>query len=102
MQALRALVLQSESQLVTITGFGGAGKTTLSIHLAKLLAGQFSGGAYFINLAALTKIEDIPLEIAHALKVRYEPGRNILEGFSESLLNRNILLILDNFPSACL
>ncbi len=96
-QRLQGLLRSDETRLVTITGFGGAGKTTLSIHLAKLLAGQFSGGAYFINLAALTKIEDIPLEIAHALKIRYEPGRNILEGFSESLFNRNILLILDNF-----
>jgi predicted ATPase/DNA-binding CsgD family transcriptional regulator len=97
MQNLQHLLQNDETRLVTITGFGGAGKTTLSIHLAKMLAGEFSGGVYFINLAALTKIDDIPLEIAHTLKIRYEPGRNILEGFRDALFGRSILLVLDNF-----
>jgi predicted ATPase/DNA-binding CsgD family transcriptional regulator len=97
LQNLQRLLLSDETHLLTITGFGGAGKTTLSIHLAKMLAGQFSGGAYFVNLAALTKIDDIPLEIAHILRIRYESGRSILEGLQETLANRSILLILDNF-----
>jgi predicted ATPase/DNA-binding CsgD family transcriptional regulator len=96
-QNLQRLLLSDETRLVTITGFGGAGKTTLSIHLAKLLAGEFSGGAYFVNLAALTKIDDIPLEIAHTLKIRYEAGRSILHGLKEIFTSRKVLLILDNF-----
>jgi predicted ATPase/DNA-binding CsgD family transcriptional regulator len=96
-QNLQGLLRSDETRLVTITGFGGAGKTTLSIHLAKMLAGKFSGGAYFVNLAALTKIDDIPLEIAHTLKIRYEAGRSILHGLKETLASRSILLILDNF-----
>jgi predicted ATPase/DNA-binding CsgD family transcriptional regulator len=96
-QNLQGLLRSDETRLVTITGFGGAGKTTLSIHLAKMLAGKFSDGAYFVNLAALTKIDDIPLEIAHTLKIRYEAGRSILHGLKETLASRSILLILDNF-----
>jgi predicted ATPase/DNA-binding CsgD family transcriptional regulator len=94
---LQHLLQDLETRLVTITGFGGAGKTTLAIHLAGMIVAEFTGGAYFINLAALTKIEDIPLEIAHTLNVPYKAGRNILNGFKETLARRKILLILDNF-----
>ncbi len=95
--ALRTLVLRPDVQLVTITGFGGAGKTTLAIDLARMLLDEFSGGVYFVNLASLTKIEEIPLEIAHALKIRHEVGRSVIERLQEALAGRNILLILDNF-----
>ncbi|HAX70641.1 MAG TPA: hypothetical protein DCY14_13595 [Anaerolineae bacterium] len=97
LQALQQVMCDDATRLLTITGFGGAGKTTLAVRLAQTLAGVFKDGVYFINLAALTKSEAIPLEIAHALKIPYEAGRSLLEGFKEVLVRRQPLIILDNF-----
>jgi predicted ATPase/DNA-binding CsgD family transcriptional regulator len=96
MQAIQQMLSSDETRLVTLAGFGGAGKTTLALHLAELLANNFYG-VYFVNLAPLIKSESIPLEVAHTLKVRYDAGRGMLDNLKESFIHRRILLVLDNF-----
>ncbi|MFZ5878441.1 MAG: LuxR C-terminal-related transcriptional regulator [Chloroflexota bacterium] len=95
--SLRDLLLREDVTLVTLTGFGGAGKTTLALHVASTLLEHFNGGIFFVNLATVTKIEAIPLEIAHTLGVSYEAGRSVSAGLKDLLTHRKLLLILDNF-----
>ena len=42
------------ARLVTLTGPGGVGKTRLAIQVAEELADEFSDGAWFVGLEALT------------------------------------------------
>ncbi len=96
-QTLRELILREDVPLVTVTGFGGAGKTTLSLHVAESLLEEFSGGVFFVNLTTITKSESIPLEIAHTLNISYEAGRSVLASLKDVLGRRSLLLVLDNF-----
>lgn len=54
LESLRALVATGE-RLVTLTGAGGAGKTTLAAELARTLVPDFPDGAYFVPLASVTE-----------------------------------------------
>lgn len=95
--AIQNLIKQKEINLITLTGLGGAGKTSLAIQIAHTMFKTFSGGVFFVSLASVTKPNLIPNEIGRILKVEKTPNKNILENIKEFLLGRRILLILDNF-----
>ena len=94
---LMDLLSKDEIRLVTLTGLGGIGKTTLTLQIASLLSNEFFDEVHFVNLVPLTHSEAIPFEIAHMLDVRQEAGKLILQSIAESLADRDTLLILDNF-----
>lgn len=51
----RLLELTRKTRLLTLTGSGGCGKKRLSIELAKALLPCFPGGAWLVELAALSE-----------------------------------------------
>jgi len=51
---LHKLLCQPEVRLVTITGPGGVGKTSLALQVAHELQDAFNDGVFFISLAAIT------------------------------------------------
>ncbi len=94
---LHKLLCLPEVRLVTITGPGGVGKTSLALQVAHDLQDAFSDGVFFISLAAISDSTLIIPTIAHALGVIESPNRLLLDNLKEFLRDRQALLLLDNF-----
>ncbi|MCB0215338.1 MAG: tetratricopeptide repeat protein [Caldilineae bacterium] len=104
--------LLRESRLVTLTGTGGSGKTRLALQVAAELSDALEGGAWLVELGALSDPELLPQAVANALGLRppsrqrpRQDGRPTAAGagrglwlsrLSQFIAQREMLLILDN------
>jgi len=95
--ALSQLLRSSEVRLVTITGPGGVGKTSLALQLAHDVQDPFTDGVFFISLAAITDSTLIIPTIAQTLGVIESPNRLLFDSLKDFLQNKQTLLLLDNF-----
>jgi predicted ATPase len=87
---------QAEVGLVTLTGPGGVGKTSLALSAANAAADQFADGAAFISLETLTDISLIRETVAQQLRVPAVPGQRIKETLLAFFAPRQLLLLVDN------
>src|SRR5262249_44998746 len=62
----------AETRLLTLTGPGGVGKTTLQLKVALEVRSRFPEGAWLIDLAPLVLHDQIPLTIFQVLGLREE------------------------------
>jgi predicted ATPase len=83
-------------RLLTLTGFGGVGKTRLALAAGAALLERFPDGVWLLELAPLSDPAAIAGAAATALKVAEQPDRSPLQRLAEYLNGRNLLLILDN------
>jgi predicted ATPase/DNA-binding winged helix-turn-helix (wHTH) protein len=91
--------LLASSPLVTLTGFGGTGKSRLALEVAAAAAGSHADGAWLVELAPLADPTLVPQAVATALGVKEahgEGGGDVLESLSRHLRDRRLLLVLDN------
>ena len=84
-------------RLLTLTGPGGVGKTTLARQAAAQLAPAYPDGGALVDLAMTLDPDDIIPSIARALNVRQMGARSIQERLMASLRERRLLLLLDSF-----
>ncbi len=84
------------SRLVTLTGPGGVGKSTLAAELARRLADRFEDGVRFVELATVQDERALVAAVAHALDVERRSTRSLEESIVEVLGPRELLLVLDN------
>lgn len=84
-------------RLVTLTGPGGIGKTSLAVEVARHVADRFSGGAWFVPLADLEDHAAVLSVIARTIGLHDGPGRPATEALGPYLADRAVLLVLDNF-----
>jgi predicted ATPase len=82
---------------VTLTGPGGTGKTRLSLEVGNTLLFSFDHGVFFCDLSPLSDADLVPAAIAGALDIQEKAGRTLVEGITEALREKRLLLILDNF-----
>ena len=91
-----ATLLRS-ARLVTISGPGGIGKTSLAVEVARMEKERFAGGAWLVPLEAVMDAVAVPAAIARTLGIQDGPGRPVLEGLTRFFAERQALLVLDNF-----
>ena len=88
--------LFSGTRLLTLIGFGGTGKTRLSIHIASNLIDEFANGVWFVELAQLSEPTYILQEIASVLSIANDKKRDLFDVVTDFLRAKEVLLILDN------
>jgi len=96
-EALKQLLLKAEVRLVTMTGPGGIGKTSLSMQVAVSLLEEFAHGVFVVGLAAISDSELVLPTIAQTLGIRENRSKPLRESVIEYLRDKHLLLVLDNF-----
>jgi len=86
-------------RLVTVVGAPGAGKTRLTLEVARALETEFSA-CWFVSLSQLPDAGAIPQRIAHVMQLKGQIGKDLMEVVSAALNPGRQLLILDNCETA--
>ena len=89
--------LLEANRLVTITGPGGIGKTSLATEAARASADRAQDGAWFVALADVADPATLRSVIARTIGLFDGPGRPASEALAHYLKDRRVLLVLDNF-----
>ena len=84
-------------RLLTITGVGGTGKTSLAQQAGWKLMESFRDGIFFIDLAPIKDASLVLSTVAAAINLHQLPGKPVKMVLAEHLAQRTMLLILDNF-----
>lgn len=82
-------------RFVTLTGAGGAGKTTLAVAAARTISPRFPGGVWFVDLVGVARGDDVGSAVAATLgldRQSDEPWSEVANALSASAA----LLVLDN------
>lgn len=91
----RVLELLDEYRLITVTGPGGVGKTSLAVAVGEEAVARFRHGVWLVELAAVEDPSLVPVEIARDLGLDVG-DRLTLDLVCEFLQDRVVALILDN------
>ena len=97
---IAARLAEPETNLVTVTGPGGIGKTRLALAAAAAQMGRFADGVFFTPLAALVSVDQIAPALADALRFPFDSQPDALpveEQLLDWLATKEALLVLDNF-----
>ena len=84
------------TRLLTMTAFGGMGKTRTALHLAELCVPAFPQGVWWVELEGAGDREDLLLRLASSLRLDVSAGRPLWEQIAAFLREREMLLVLDN------
>lgn len=94
---IRRVLASDKTRLLTMTGPGGTGKTSLALEIAREVENDFPDGVCLVDLTVVTNPALVADAIAHELGIKHAGTRPILEVLSEHLGERSMLLVLDNF-----
>ncbi len=88
--------LLETSQIVTLTGEGGVGKTRLAAQFGRAHAARFPGGAWFCNVSSATTDDEIIERLAAAIGLRAGSTQELRRDVTDWLKFSHALLIVDN------
>ena len=84
-----------ESRLVTLTGPGGVGKTTLALKVAEELTSSFEDGVWFVEVSRVADDNLLAAAVARQLHITESPLQSITDTLISRLAKAHSLLILD-------
>ncbi|MFC7387721.1 ATP-binding protein [Sphaerisporangium rhizosphaerae] len=88
--------LLSRSRLVTLTGFGGVGKTRLAARAAQDVQRAFADGVWFVDLSAVDDPDLLVPTLLEVLEIEERSSRPSMAALADHLADKKALLILDN------
>ena len=97
-QAETSVISQAlnDSNLVTLVGPPGIGKTRLAIECARKIQRTFEHGQHMIDLAAIDDPQFVINAVATHLKIAEDPSLDLERVLTDFLSARSILLVFDN------
>ncbi|MGH1488267.1 MAG: BTAD domain-containing putative transcriptional regulator [Acidimicrobiales bacterium] len=91
------------SRLVTLTGVGGVGKTSLAIEAARELATEFPDGICLVDVGSITDAENLPKRFADAAGLRIagsSQDQGLADEVAAGIAEKQLLVIVDNCETA--
>jgi predicted ATPase/DNA-binding winged helix-turn-helix (wHTH) protein len=86
----------SAYRVVTLIGFGGVGKTTLALEVARGFSATFQGDAVLVELASLSDPSLVPSAVATSLGQQLGGCQITPHSVARSICQRRVFLVLDN------
>jgi non-specific serine/threonine protein kinase len=83
------------ARLITVTGPGGVGKTSVALQATSQASEHYPDGAWIVQLSGLSDPELLPNTVASALGLAEQDARSPLDAVLDHLSDRRMLLVFD-------
>ncbi len=87
--------LVGNHRLVTLTGVGGVGKTSLAVEVARTLIGDYFDGVWFVATSVVAHADLIPERLARILGVPIRTPEGLIVQLGDYLSERESLFVFD-------
>jgi len=88
--------LLAHARLVTLTGFGGVGKSRLGLRTARQCERAFADGVWLVELAPLSDPGLVAMAVARGLGLVEERPGDLEDELAGHVASRRLLLVIDN------